>query len=114
MVAKVKDDARKQGLSILEDGSIQEMPEPSMDTPGVPNWEIEELKSITDGHVLLRTPACAEEGDGSWAWNLDPYSSLPRLGTDALHPALVAVGAHRLRLKMPQGNDRARLLHDTL
>jgi len=95
MVAKVRDDARKEGLSILEDGSIQEMPEPSMDTPGVPNWEIEELKSITDGHILFVKP-----DEGEWRWKMDPYRSLPRLGMDALHPALCSVDAHKIRLKM--------------
>jgi hypothetical protein len=109
MVTKVKDEARQDGLTILEDGSIQEIAEPALDTPGVPNWEIEELKSITDGHILLRKP---EVGD--WRWIMDPYKSLPRLGMDALHPALCSVDSHKIRLKMMQGQDRATMLHDTL
>lgn len=84
--------------------------EPKADAPGVPNWEIEELKSITDGHILLMRP----EQDDAWRWIVDPYKSLPRLGLDAMHPALLSMGASTLRLKMLQGRDRANLLHDTL
>jgi len=109
MVAKVKDEARKDGLTFLEDGSLQEIEEPELDTPGVPNWEIEELKSITDGHILLN-----KTDTGDWRWIMDPYKSLPRLGMDALHPALCSVDSHKIRLKMMQGHDRATMLHDTL
>jgi len=45
---------------------------------------------------------------------MDPYKSLPRLGMDALHPALCSVDSHKIRLKMMQGQDRATMLHDTL
>jgi len=109
MVAKVKDEARKDGLTFMEDGSLQEMEEPDLDTPGVPNWEIEELKSITDGHILFKKP-----DTGDWRWIMDPYKSLPRLGMDALHPALCSVDSHKIKLKMMQGQDRATMLHDTL
>lgn len=92
----------------LAQGPVSEEPTESM--PGVPNWEIEELKSITDGHILLQPPA----KEDAWSWIVDPYKSLPRLGTDAMHPALLSMDAHKLRLKMLQGRDRANLLHDTL
>jgi len=105
---KIKEQAAAEGVSFKEEGFVAPSTEESGD--GVPNWEIEELKSITDGHILLRKPA-----DGQpWSWKVDPYKSLPRLGTDAMHPALLAMGAHKLRLKMFQGRDRANLLHDTL
>jgi len=112
MLSKLEKEAAEEGVALPGRGG-EELEEPSMELPGVPNWEIEELKSITDGHILLRTPTSIEE-EGSWAWNLDPYISLPRLGTDALHPALCSVGAHTLRLKMLQGRDRAVMLQDTL
>merc|ERR1712216_1033945 len=92
MLSKLEKEAAEEGGALPGRGG-EELEEPSMELPGVPNWEIEELKSITDGHILLRTPTSIEE-EGSWAWNLDPYISLPRLGTDALHPALCSVGAH--------------------
>merc|ERR1740123_1955427 len=108
MIQKVKDEAAAEG--VVSGDKALALTEPDPDTPGVPNWEIEELKSITDGHILLRTPS----KEGSWSWNIDPYKSLPRLGTDAMHPALCSVDAHKLRLKMMQGRDRAEMLHDTL
>jgi len=113
LISKVEKEAAEEGVVLPERGG-EKLSEPDEELPGVPNWEIEELKSITDGHILLRTPSCAEKEEDSWAWNLDPYISLPRLGTDAMHPALITVGAHKLRLKMLQGRDRATMLHDTL
>jgi len=102
-IDKVKAEAAAIGIPLGDDAEV--LPEPPNETAGVPNWEIEELKSITDGHCLLRRPSSADV----WTWNLDPYNSLPRLGTDALHPALIATGAHKVRLKMLQGNDRAKI-----
>jgi len=107
-IDKVKVDAAALGIALGDGAEV--LPEPPVETEGVPNWEIEELKSITDGHCLLRRPS---SGD-AWAWNLDPYNSLPRLGTDALHPALIATGAHKVRLKMLQGNDRAKILNEKM
>lgn len=108
MIEKVKEKARAEGLCV--DGDQAQAQEPEAGVAGVPNWEIEELKSITDGHILLLRP---KTGD-SWSWRVDPYKSLPRLGTDAMHPALISIDAHKLRLKMMQGRDRADMLHDTL
>lgn len=99
-MAKVKADASAEGISFeteADDSAL--VPNPLI--PGVPNWEIEELKSITDGHIILRPPV-----DEVWEWRVDPYRSLPRLGTDALHPALIAADAPKVRLKMMQGRDR--------
>lgn len=108
LVAKVKADAAADGISF--DGEPDETAlKPNPNIPGVPNWEIEELKSISDGHIILRPP----EGD-VWEWRVDPYRSLPRLGTDALHPALISADSPKLRLKMMQGKDRANILHDTI
>jgi len=107
MIEKVKEEARAAGLQVDGEAQIQE---PAPDVPGVPNWEMEELKSISDGHILLEPPT----DKGLWSWRVDPYKSLPRLGTDAMHPALISVGAHNLRLKMMQGRDRADMLHDSL
>uniref|UniRef100_A0A7S2PXG7 Uncharacterized protein n=1 Tax=Zooxanthella nutricula TaxID=1333877 RepID=A0A7S2PXG7_9DINO len=104
MLAKVHADARAAGVPL-----DQTVVAPGNDVPGMPNWEIEELKSITDGHILLRKP----EGE-QYRWIVNLYESIPRLGTDALHPALLSVGAHRLRLRMLQAKDRAKHLHDTL
>eukprot|EP00930_Biecheleria_cincta_P029120 TRINITY_DN20273_c1_g1_i1.p1 TRINITY_DN20273_c1_g1~~TRINITY_DN20273_c1_g1_i1.p1 ORF type:complete len:705 (-),score=147.02 TRINITY_DN20273_c1_g1_i1:113-2227(-) len=102
MLDKVKADMEAEGLQVQsEDGS-------KSTKDGVPNWEIEEMKSITDGHVLLRRPADPE----AWSWSVDLYRSLPRLGTGALHRALISANAHQMRLKMMQGRDRANLLHD--
>merc|ERR1719188_2571832 len=111
MIEKIEAEALAEGVYLAGRGEKKE--EPSLEAPGVPNWEIEELKSITDGHILLRTPT-PEASPAPWTWNLDPYKSLPRLGTDALHPALCSVEAHKLRLKMLQGRDRAVHMHDTL
>lgn len=108
MVKKIKAEAAAEGIA-TGDGT-EALPEPDLDAPGVPNWEIEELKSITDGHVLLLPPS----DESAWGWRIDPYKSLPRLGTDALHPALCSVDAHKIRLKMLQGRDRANMLHTTL
>lgn len=108
MLKKIEDQASAAGMPI-DDGSAP-VPEPDLDTPGVPNWEIEELKSISDGHILLRDSA----SDSDYKWSIDLYNSLPRLGTDALHPALMSVGAHKLRLKMLQARDRAKHLHTTM
>jgi len=107
-IDKVKAEAAALGIPVGDEAEV--LPEPPVEREGVPNWEIEELKSITDGHCLLRRPS---SGD-AWTWNLDPYNSLPRLGTDALHPALIATGAHKVRLKMLQGNDRAKMLDETM
>lgn len=108
LVAKVKADAAADGISF--DGEPDETAlKPNPNIPGVPNWEIEELKFISDGHIILRPP----EGD-VWEWRVDPYRSLPRLGTDALHPALISADSPKLRLKMMQGKDRANILHDTI
>jgi len=108
LVAKVKADAAADGISF--DGEPDETAlKPNPNIPGVPNWEIEELKSISDGHIISRPP----EGD-VWEWRVDPYRSLPRLGTDALHPALISADSPKLRLKMMQGKDRANILHDTI
>jgi len=105
LIAKVKADALLAGVNLDADDDAKED-----DTkPGVPNWEIEELKSISDGHVLLQAPA--PEADYSWIVN--PYKSLPRIGMDALHPALISVDAHKVRLRMMQGRDRADILQDT-
>jgi len=108
MVQKIKAEAEAEGFSIGDEGKTLQEPDP--ETPGVPNWEIEELKSITDGHILLLPPS----DKSKWSWKLDPYKSLPRLGTDALHPALISVDSHKTRLKMLQGRDRATMLHETL
>lgn len=107
-IDKVKAEAAALGIPLGDEDEA--LPEPPAEREGVPNWEIEELKSITDGHCLLRRPG---SGD-AWTWNLDPYNSLPRLGTDALHPALIATGAHKVRLKMLQGNDRAQMLDEKI
>lgn len=108
LASKVKEEAGLSGLdleSLTDDASLVF----SKPGDGIPNWEIEELKSISDGHVILRKMQQEEV----WYWSVDPYKSLPRLGTDALHPALISVDAPKLRLKMMQGRDRADLLHDT-
>jgi len=107
-IDKVKAEAAALGIPVGDEAEA--LPEPPVEREGVPNWEIEELKSITDGHCLLRPPSSSD----AWAWNLDPYNSLPRLGTDALHPALIATGAHKVRLKMLQGNDRAKMQGETM
>jgi len=60
---------------------VNEVAEPEDALPGLPNWEIEELKSITDGHILLKPPTDSSE----WSWNLDPYKSVARIGMDALN-----------------------------
>jgi len=104
MIYRIEKEASEAGCPVEED-----RPEPDLSVPGVPNWEIEELKSITDGHVLLRPPS----SEGAWSWHVDAYRSLARIGTDALHPALISVEAHKLRLKMLQGRDRANILGDT-
>jgi len=109
MMAKLCSEALEEGIPFGDDAEL--LQEPSQDAPGVPNWEIEELKSITDGHTLLRPPA---DSKSSWGWSVDLYRSLPRLGTDAMHPALISVKAHSLRLRMLQGNDRALYMRDTL
>lgn len=110
LVAKVKADAVADGISF--DGEADETAlKPNPNIPGVPNWEIEEVKSISDGHIILRPP---DETTSVWEWRVDPYRSLPRLGTDALHPALISADSPKLRLKMMQANDRAKLLHDTI
>lgn len=109
LIAKIKEEAAAEGMQLGEGAPA--VPEPLPATPGVPNWEIEELKSISDGHILLRSPP--EGSPHAWSWIVDPYKSLPRIGTDALHPALVSVDAHRLRLRMLQGRDRADMLRDT-
>ncbi|CAJ1424092.1 unnamed protein product [Effrenium voratum] len=108
LMDKVKADAAADGIS-FESELDESLLKPNPNIPGVPNWEIEELKSISDGHIILRPPA-----DEVWEWRVDPYRSLPRLGTDALHPALISCDAPKLRLKMMQANDRANLLHDTI
>ena len=111
LVAKVKADAAADGISF--DGEADETAlKPNPNIPGVPNWEIEEVKSISDGHIILRPPD--ETVTSVWEWRVDPYRSLPRLGTDALHPALISADSPKLRLKMMQANDRAKLLHDTI
>ncbi|CAE8620585.1 unnamed protein product [Polarella glacialis] len=104
MLDKLKDEAQSSGALVATSAAQ----EPDDSSPGVPNWEIEELKSITDGHILLRPHESAD-----WRWSVDAYRSLPRLGTDALHPALISVDAPKLRLKMMQGRDRANFLQDT-
>jgi len=107
LLVKVKEQASKDGI-YFESGVADEsalLPQGN----GVPNWEIEEMKSISDGHVMLRPPPDPEE----WSWSIDLYRSLPRLGTDALHAALISVDAAALRLRMLQGKDRANLLHET-
>ncbi|CAK8989944.1 Hypothetical protein SCF082_LOCUS2047 [Durusdinium trenchii] len=110
LVAKVKADAAADGINLeLEPDESALIPNPEI--PGVPNWEIEELKSISDGHIILKPP---EDSRHEWEWRIDPYRSLARLGTDALHPALISVDAAKLRLKMMQGRDRANLLHDSI
>eukprot|EP00913_Durusdinium_trenchii_P030681 g28735.t1 len=102
LVAKVKADAAADGINLeLEPDESALIPNPEI--PGVPNWEIEELKSISDGHIILKPP---EDSRHEWEWRIDPYRSLARLGTDALHPALISVDAAKLRLKMMQGRDR--------
>jgi hypothetical protein len=105
MVDKIKEQALAEGFDL---DRVKDLDEPDEQLAGLPNWEIEELKSITDGHVLLKPPTSPDK----WTWNMDPYRSLPRLGTDALHPALIAMGAHKLRLKMLQGRDRATMIGD--
>jgi len=105
MVDKLREQAAAEGVPLTETFN-----EPALEVPGVPNWEIEELKSITDGHILLQPPSNPD----MWSWYLEPYKSLPRLGTDALHPALLSVEAHKLRLKMLQGRDRQKMLHLSL
>merc|ERR1712151_89166 len=96
MVDKLTEQAAADGVQLGEDGETLAEPEDAL--PGLPNWEIEELKSITDGHILLMPPTDSSE----WSWNLDPYKSIARIGMDALHPALVNIGANKIRLKMLQ------------
>eukprot|EP00931_Biecheleriopsis_adriatica_P088910 TRINITY_DN63134_c0_g1_i1.p1 TRINITY_DN63134_c0_g1~~TRINITY_DN63134_c0_g1_i1.p1 ORF type:complete len:694 (-),score=163.03 TRINITY_DN63134_c0_g1_i1:31-2112(-) len=111
MVEKVKEEAQKAGIDLeSEDDTEYCKARSDGKALGVPNWEIEELKSITDGHILLRPPTDAQR----WTWRIDAYKSLPRLGTEALHPALISVDSPKLRLKMMQGRDRADILKDTL
>eukprot|EP00929_Paragymnodinium_shiwhaense_P007658 TRINITY_DN111567_c0_g1_i1.p1 TRINITY_DN111567_c0_g1~~TRINITY_DN111567_c0_g1_i1.p1 ORF type:complete len:699 (+),score=163.76 TRINITY_DN111567_c0_g1_i1:80-2176(+) len=105
LLKKVEDDAARDGVPLDDELEANDHDE----SRGVPNFEIEELKSISDGHVLLHP---VESGNHEWV--VDPYKSLPRLGTDALHTALIAVDAHKLRLRMMQGRDRANMLNDTL
>jgi len=104
MIYKVEEEATAKGV-------IFDKEAPSDDLPGVLNAEIEELKSCTDGHVILLAPD-SSNSDSEWGWHVDPYKSLPRI--DALHPGLTSIKAHSLRLKMLQGRDRADLMHETL
>lgn len=111
MAAKIKEEAAAEGLPIeqyLQDGDSISVP--SSEAPGMRNAEIEELKSITDGHILLKPPTLSD----SWSWNVNMYRSLPRLGTDAMHSALISMDAHKTRLRTLQGKDRADVFHDTL
>lgn len=114
MAAKLRSQALAEGFEFPEgDSPLQVVTSDESGWgpgPGVPNFEIEELKSISDGHILLK-PSGSEQ---AYHWIVDPYKSLPRLGTDALHPALIAMNAHMLRLRMMQGHDRAVKMHDTL
>jgi len=109
LVDKVKADAAADGISFETEADDSAL-KPNPEIPGVPNWEIEELKSITDGHIILQEP----EDPDTWEWRVDGYRSLPRLGTDALHAALISADSPKLRLKMMQGRDRANLLHDSI
>lgn len=109
LVDKVKADAAADGISFETEADDSAL-KPNPEIPGVPNWEIEELKSITDGHIILQAP----EDPDTWEWRVDGYRSLPRLGTDALHAALISADSPKLRLKMMQGRDRANLLHDSI
>jgi len=107
VIAKVKEQAKADGI-FFESGVADESALlPSGD--GVPNWEIEEMKSIADGHVLLKPPSNPE----AWSWSVNMYNSLARLGTDALHSALISTDVSALRLRMLQGRDSARLLHQS-
>lgn len=108
LVRKVKENAAAEGIHLDEDqeDSIAH----DIGTPGVPNFEIEELKSITDGHVILKPSG----DDGPYMWKIDPYKSIPRIGTDALHKALISMEAHKLRLKMFQGRDLYEMKGETL
>eukprot|EP00439_Symbiodinium_sp_Y106_P017216 s1060_g2.t1 len=108
LVDKVKADAAADGISFETEADDSAL-KPNPEIPGVPNWEIEDLKSITDGHIILQEP----EDPDTWEWRVDGYRSLPRLGTDALHAALISADSPKLRLKMMQGRDRANLLHDS-
>merc|ERR1719436_1967075 len=49
MIAKIEAEAAAEGVYLA--GRGEKLSEPAMEAPGVPNWEIEELKSITDGHI---------------------------------------------------------------
>jgi len=109
LIDKVKADAAAEGISFEAEADETAL-KPNPEIPGVPNWEIEELKSITDGHIILKEPASRD----AWEWRVDGYRSLPRLGTDALHAALISADSPKLRLKMMQAKDRANLLHDTI
>lgn len=108
LVRKVKENAAAEGVDLDDDqeGSNSR----DIGTPGVPNFEIEELKSITDGHVILMP----SRDDGPYMWRMDPYKSLARIGTDALHKALISMDAHKLRLRMLQGRDLYEMKGETL
>lgn len=116
MIAKIEAEAIAAGVSLEE---LAAKPVDAYESTysggsGVPNWEVEELKSISDGHILLTHPSMELAMGAAWGWHIDVYKSLPRLGTDALHKGLIAVEAHIVRLKMLQGRDRANFMKDTM